>query len=100
MRSFPSGTSSRAKRLRPTPCLTGIGGSCPLRRSRPICPGDEYELHYWQDGGWKLHDRKKAERIYVDFDSVPLGGLYYVKGISRGEQNRTFLYENGEVVWY
>ena len=65
-----------------------------------ICPGDEYELHYWQDGGWKLHDRKKAERIYVDFDSVPLGGLYYVKGISRGEQNRTFLYENGEVVWY
>ena len=65
-----------------------------------ICPGDEYELRYWQDGGWKLHDRKKAERIYVDFDSVPLGGLYYVKGISRGEQNRTFLYENGEVVWY
>ena len=52
------------------------------------------------DGGWKLHDRKKAERIYVDFDSVPLGGLYYVKGVSRGEQNRTFLYENGEVVWY
>ena len=65
-----------------------------------ICPGDEYGLYYWQDGGWKLLERKKAERIYIDFGQVPLGGLYYIKGLSRGEQDRVFLYEAGAPVWY
>lgn len=65
-----------------------------------ICPGDEYGLYYWQDGGWKLLERKRAERIYIDFDQVPLGGLYYIKGLSRGEQDRVFLYADGVPVWY
>lgn len=65
-----------------------------------ICPGDEYELYYWQNNAWRLHERKTAERIYIDFEQVPSGGLYYIRGTSRGEQNRVFLYENGEAVWF
>lgn len=65
-----------------------------------ICPGDEYELYYWADNAWKLHQHKRAERVYLDFDRVPAGGLYYIKGLSRGEQNRVFVYENDEAVWY
>ncbi len=65
-----------------------------------ICPGDVYELYYWHDGKWNLHQRKMAEHVYIDFTDVPSGALYYIKDISRGKQNRTFVYKNGEVFWY
>lgn len=65
-----------------------------------ICPGDEYEFYYWLNGEWHLHDKQTAENVYLDFKNVPCNGLYFIKGLSRGVQNRTFIYENGEVHWY
>lgn len=65
-----------------------------------ICPGDEYALYYWEAGRWLLHDRKTADNIYIDFENVPAGRLYHIVGLSRGKQNRTFLYEEGKVKWY
>lgn len=65
-----------------------------------ICPGDEYEFYYWLNGEWHLHDKQTAENVYLDFKNVPCDGLYFIKGLSRGVQNRTFIYENGEVHWY
>ena len=65
-----------------------------------ICPGDEYELYYWLDGKWQLHAKQTAETVYLDFADVPSGGLYYIKGLSRGLQNRTFIYKNDQVIWY
>lgn len=65
-----------------------------------ICPGDEYELYYWLDSKWQLHSKQTAETVYLDFKDVPSGGLYYIKGLSRGIQNRPFICENKQVVWY
>lgn len=65
-----------------------------------ICPGDEYELYYWDAGGWKLHAQQRAERVSLDFEGVPVGGLYFIKGLSRGVQNRTFICEDHEIRWY
>lgn len=65
-----------------------------------ICPGDKYELYYWADRRWVLHDRRTAEHVYLDFEEVPTGGLYFIRDITRGVQNRTFIYSDGEVVWY
>lgn len=64
-----------------------------------ICPGDEYELYYW-DNEWVLHEKKNADNIYIDFENLPADRLYFIKGLSRGTQNRTFIYENNEVRWY
>ena len=65
-----------------------------------ICPDQVYELYYWDDGRWVLHDRKTADRVYLDFEDVPSDALYYIKCITTGEQNRIFFYENGEQIWY
>ena len=65
-----------------------------------ICPGDDYELYYWNNRQWVLHERKTADHIYIDFKNLPADRLYFIKGISRGAQNRTFIYENNEVRWY
>lgn len=65
-----------------------------------ICPGDEYELYYWTSEGWSLLEKQRAENVYLDFKDVPADGLYFIKGLSRGVQNRTFVIENGEVRWY
>lgn len=65
-----------------------------------ICPGDVYELFYWKNEGWVLLDRQKADKVFLDFDGVPDGGLYFIRDSTRGSQNRTFIYENGQVIWY
>lgn len=65
-----------------------------------ICPGDEYELYYWVDDRWQLISKKTAENVYVDFQNVPSEALYYIKGLSRGVQNRTFIYRNNSIQWY
>ncbi len=65
-----------------------------------ICPGQVYELYYWDEGRWVLHNRQTASRVYLDFKDVPAGALYYIKCITTGEQNRIFFYENGEQIWY
>ena len=65
-----------------------------------VMPGDEYELHYWAGDKWHKHDSKIANGIYVDFTDVPVDRLYYIKGISRGSQDRIFLYKDGEIRWY
>ncbi len=79
-----------------------IGKVAYIRRGdgNDICPNDEYELYYWRDGGWRLHDKQTARNIYLDFTDVPANGLYYIKCLSRGVQNRTFVHDKGEVKWY
>ena len=65
-----------------------------------ICPDDEYELYYWSNDGWKLHEKQIAKNVYLDFVNLPSDGLYFIKGLSRGEQNRTFIYRNNQILWY
>ena len=79
-----------------------VGEVAYIRRGdgNDICPGQVYELYYWDDGKWVFHDRKTADRVYLDFEDVPSDALYYIKCITTGEQNRIFLYENGEQIWY
>lgn len=65
-----------------------------------ICPGEHYQLYYWDDGGWRLHGERTAESVYLDFDNVPSGGLYLLKCTTSGRQQRIFMYEKGKQVWY
>lgn len=66
-----------------------------------ITPGDEYEIYYWDKGKWILHSKEIAKDIYIDVSNIPYGALYYIKGLSRGVQNRIFTWdeENEEVKW-
>ena len=65
-----------------------------------ICPGDSYEIYYWNNFKWNLHSTIKATTVYIDIKNIPYGSLYYIKNISRGIQNRIFIYEGGKISWY
>ncbi len=66
-----------------------------------IVPGDTYRISWWDGKGWRPHCIIKAEDIYLQIKDIPAGRLYYIEGLSRGEQNRIFTYSAGSTrpVW-
>lgn len=62
--------------------------------------GDEYELSYWNNGGWASLGKKKAEHISITFDSCPANALFLLHDCSRGTEDRIFTYENDKQVWW
>lgn len=61
--------------------------------------GDEYMLMCWCDG-WKTLGVIKAENNHVIFNNVPSGGLYVLRNLTKGHEERIFTYENQEQVWW
>lgn len=103
--------------------LTGFGGNSPdgnwvgLELEKPtqisrikyigrndgncIEIGDDYELYYWStDGDWELLGSQKATSNALHFSNIPSGGLYILKDITKGVEERIFTYENGKQVWW
>lgn len=61
--------------------------------------GNDYELLYW-NGHWKSIARKKAADTKLVFKDVPSGGLYVLRNLTKGHEERIFTYVNGEQVWW
>lgn len=114
---------ARKERVFDGDILTGFGAMCPdgnwvgLKLRRPtrisrikyigrndgnsIEIGDEYELYYWNsDGYWDYLCSKKAKENVLHFYEIPSNGLYLLKDITKGVEERIFTYENGEQVWW
>lgn len=66
-----------------------------------IIPGDKYEIYYWKDSRWVLHSEHIAEDVKLSLKGIPDGSLCYIKGVSRGRQNRIFRYKSieGKLEW-
>ena len=63
--------------------------------------GDEYELYYWSpDSDWELLDTQKATSNILIFKDIPSNGLYILKDITKGVEERIFTYENNKQVWW
>lgn len=58
--------------------------------------GDTYELFYWKDGRWVSLGRQVATTVLLRFKDVPEDALYLLKNLSRGVEERIFLYKNGK----
>lgn len=65
-----------------------------------IDAGDTYELLYWHNGAWASLGQQRATGINITFKDVPQGGLYLLRDLTRGKDERIFTYENGEQVWW
>ena len=63
--------------------------------------GDVYELYCWNsDGDWELLGSKKATSNSLLFTNIPSGGLYILKDITKGVEERIFTYEKGKQIWW
>lgn len=62
--------------------------------------GDEYELMYWKDNGWKSLGRLTATQNSLLYSDVPSGGLYVVRNLTKGHEERIFTYEDGKQIWW
>ena len=62
--------------------------------------GDEYKLYYWHNDGWEEIANMKATRNELVFHKMPKGGLYVLRDMTKGHEERIFTYENGEQVWW
>lgn len=62
--------------------------------------GDTYELYYWLNGKWKLLISKEATENELNVNDMPAGGLYVLRDITKGHEERIFTYVNGEQIWW
>lgn len=63
--------------------------------------GDVYELYCWNPKGyWDLIETKKATDNVIYFNNVPSGGLYILKDVTKGVEERIFTYDGSKQVWW
>ena len=62
--------------------------------------GDDYVLYCWENGRWKELVRQKALRNELCFTDMPSGGLYLLRNLTKGQEERIFSYEDGVQVWW
>lgn len=66
-----------------------------------IDKGDVYELCIWDNGGWKPLARQTAtDMVSLEFTGVPAGGVYLLRDLTKGKEERPFTYGNGRQVWW
>ena len=62
--------------------------------------GDMYELRYWDKGNWHTAGVQKGKDWTLVYDSIPAGSLLWLRNLTRGQEERIFVYMNGEQVWW
>jgi hypothetical protein len=64
-----------------------------------IEPGDSYTLYYLNKE-WHEIATKTAGDYFVEFDSVPASALLWLHNNTKGKEEKVFLYENGQQVFW
>ena len=73
---------------------------CPRTDDNDITIGDEYELFMWGGNMWQSYGRRIAGSEIIEYNDVPTGGVYLLKDISRGKEERPFTIEDGKQIWW
>ncbi len=92
----PSGTWIGIDILKPKK-LKGIR-YLPRNNFNIIEKGDTYALLYF-DYGWHKIATQKAKQHYIKFRDVPRNAVLLLRNLTRGTQERIFIYENGKQDW-
>lgn len=62
--------------------------------------GDKYELRFWTGSSWKVLATVKAKSDILRLKNMPCKGLFVLKDITKGQEQRIFTYEDGKQVWW
>ena len=80
-----------------------VHSACVLPRSddNDICPGNYYELMFFNGTEWCSLGSQVAESNSLHFDKIPLNTLLWLRNYTRGSNERPFiLKENGDIEWW
>lgn len=62
--------------------------------------GDEYVLFCWNNGQWQEIAHQVATKNELRLDDMPTNGLYLLRDLTKGVEERIFSYEGGKQVWW
>ena len=73
----------------------------PRSDDNDVCPGNEYELLYFDNVGWRSLGYKKAESNVLHYENIPQNSLLWLRNYTRGKDERPFIILNNEdIVWW
>ena len=73
----------------------------PRSDDNDICPGNEYELFYFNGRYWLSLGARRAEGNSLHYDNIPLNTLLWMRNYTRGKNERPFIIrETGEIEWW
>lgn len=73
----------------------------PRNDDNDICPGNEYELFYFNGTRWCSIQYQKAEGNSLHFDDIPLNTLLWLRNYTRGNNERPFIIkEDSTIEWW
>ena len=61
---------------------------------------DTYALYYWHNNDWMCIGKKHARHPYVTFHNVPTEGLYLLRDLTKGHDERIFTFSSGKQTWW
>ena len=63
-----------------------------------IFPGDTYELFYYHfPEGWVSLGQQSAKKYTLLYNAVPANGLYWLRNLTQGREERIFTWEKGNI---
>ena len=73
----------------------------PRSDDNDVCPGNEYELLFFDGNAWCSLGYRKADGNSLHYDNIPLNTLLWMRNYTRGNNERPFvLHENDEIEWW
>ena len=61
--------------------------------------GDKYELFYFSADGWKSLGVKVAEEPKLIYNNVPSHALYWLRDLTRGNEEQVFTYYDNKQIF-
>lgn len=65
-----------------------------------IEPGDTYELFLWDRTRWKSLGKQVATEPTLIYRNVPSGGLFLLRDLTKGHDERPFTYDDNRQIWW
>ena len=73
----------------------------PRSDDNDVCPGNDYELLFFNGAEWCSLGCRLAEDNSLHYDRIPLNTLLWLRNYTRGTNERPFiLREDGEIEWW
>lgn len=82
-----------------TPHRIGFIGFAPRNDDNSVVPDNRYELFYWQNG-WNSLGSQISGCDSLVYDNVPQKSLLWLRNLTKGNEERPFMYRNGKQIWW